>query len=311
MAVLLNAEHPELIPTYEGSNQPTHPSVLYFPEGWHGCEYWMAMTPYPFNNGSYEDPSILVSHDGRAWQAPGGVTNPLVSRPAVGHNCDVELCYAAEQDELRLYYVEADDVKQSWVKLLRSSDGVHWSGPHTVLHDGAHMYGILSPSIQQMADGSWQMWYVDTGDVGYKNQCNRVRTRVSPDGLIWGEKESCGGLAQPGFQIWHLSVWREPGRNTLHAFYPAYPNGSDCDYCSLFYACQEPGEPWTVYDKPVLDPAPDGAWDDFCIYRASFLLDRAGDGLQLWYGGKKKSDASWGIGLLRTEYTVLINALRA
>lgn len=309
MTPLLNAEYPELIPTYEGTNQPTHPSVLHFPGGWHGYKYWMAMTPYPFNNGSYEDPSILASHDGRTWQVPDGVTNPLVPRPAVGHNCDVELVHDPVSNELRLYYVEADDVKQSWVKLLRSSDGVRWIGPEVVLHDPEQMYSILSPTIQRMADGSWQMWYIDAGDTGWNNQCNTVRTRVSPDGLVWGAESPCHDLAQPGYQIWHMTIWREPDRDVLHAFYPAYPDGSNCDYCSLFYAYREPDKPWRVFEQSILDPGAEGTWDDFCIYRASFLLDRTGDDLRLWYGGKKKSDASWRIGLAQTAYTDFIKAL--
>lgn len=45
MTILKNAAAPEYIPTYDGSNQSTHPSVLYFADGWHGFRYWMGMTP--------------------------------------------------------------------------------------------------------------------------------------------------------------------------------------------------------------------------------------------------------------------------
>ncbi|MBU9725587.1 hypothetical protein [Diplocloster modestus] len=310
MAILKNAITPELIPSYDGSNQTTHPSVLYFPDGFQGYEYWMAMTPYPFNDGGYEDPSVLVSRDGRSWQEPVGVTNPLVPRPAVGHNCDVELCYEPKLKELRLYYVEADDIRRSWVKLLRSRDGSHWEGPQVVLEDPGQMYSILSPAIQQRKDGSWQMWYVDSGNTGFENQNNKVRSRISLDGLLWGEETTCNDLAQPGHQIWHISVWRDPATDVLHAFYPAYPDGTNCDYCSLFYARKDPGQDWETYSDAVLDPGPKGAWDDFCIYRASFLLDEPGDKLKLWYGGKKKSDSSWNMGLVETSYTDLRRQLR-
>ena len=152
MAILKNVITPELIPSYDGSNQTTHPSVLYFPDGFQGYEYWMAMTPYPFNNGGYEDPSVLVSRDGRSWQEPAGVTNPLVPRPAVGHNCDVELCYEPKLKELRLYYVEADDIRRSWVKLLllgllgggaglRTDDSPH-TGEHQALCPHPHQWQI-------------------------------------------------------------------------------------------------------------------------------------------------------------------------
>ena len=49
MSILKNAPQPELIPTYDGSNQSTHPSVLQFDTPWNGYRLWMAMPPYPFN----------------------------------------------------------------------------------------------------------------------------------------------------------------------------------------------------------------------------------------------------------------------
>ena len=53
----------------------------------------------------------------------------------------------------------------------------------------------------------------------------------------------------------------------------------------------------------------DGSWDDFCLYRTAFLLDREADVLRVWYGGKKKSDASWGIGYTEGQYSQICAAL--
>ena len=50
VSILKNAVCPQHIPTYDGSDQSTHPSVLRFGAPWHGYLYWMAMTPYPYNN---------------------------------------------------------------------------------------------------------------------------------------------------------------------------------------------------------------------------------------------------------------------
>ena len=106
---LMNAASPQTIPTYDGTNQPTHPSVVKFDQPWNGYTYWMAMTPYPYNDGSYENPSIVVSNDGENWIVHSGLTNPLVGTPNPGHNCDADLVYVPEFNELRIYYVEADD----------------------------------------------------------------------------------------------------------------------------------------------------------------------------------------------------------
>ena len=40
-----NASVPQSIPTYDGNNQPKHPSVIKF-ASWNGFTYWMAMAPY-------------------------------------------------------------------------------------------------------------------------------------------------------------------------------------------------------------------------------------------------------------------------
>ena len=149
MSILKNAPQPELIPTYDGSNQSTHPSVLQFDTPWNGYRFWMAMTPYPFNYDGLEDPSVLASNDTKTWVVPDGLTNPLTPAPKPGHNCDVELVYNRDCNELWLYYVEADDIVQSWVKLMRSKDGVHWTKPEIVLHDPVQKYSILSPCVQR------------------------------------------------------------------------------------------------------------------------------------------------------------------
>ena len=39
-----NADVPLNIRTYDGFDQPCHPKVLYFEEGWNGHRYWMAYT---------------------------------------------------------------------------------------------------------------------------------------------------------------------------------------------------------------------------------------------------------------------------
>jgi len=74
--------------TYEGSGQAIHPSVLYFPAGFVGWRYVMAITPYPFTDAQYENPSVYGSMDGIHWYVPVGVENPLVlpgdSAPVTG-----------------------------------------------------------------------------------------------------------------------------------------------------------------------------------------------------------------------------------
>jgi len=77
-APLANAPTWQNTPTYDGSGQVVNPDVVYFPSGWHGYKYWLAMTPYPNSNDDYENPSILVSNDGAPGPSRPG--SPIRSR---------------------------------------------------------------------------------------------------------------------------------------------------------------------------------------------------------------------------------------
>ena len=81
-----NADVPLNIRTYDGFDQPCHPKVLYFEEGWNGHRYWMAYTPYPYCADLYENPCLAVSDDGVNWTKPDGVTNPVTGHPPTHEN---------------------------------------------------------------------------------------------------------------------------------------------------------------------------------------------------------------------------------
>lgn len=307
---LVNASEPQMIPTYDGNNQPTHPSVIKFDAPWNGYTYWMAMTPYPYNNGNYEDPSIVASNDGTNWVVPEGVTNPLWPKPNPGHNCDVDLVYVEDLDELWMYYVEADDVQSSRVRLIRSSDGVNWSEPQTVIEDPDYMYSILSPSIEILPNGTWMMWYVDTGNAGWAGQNNQVKYRASYDGITWSAPVTCSDFLQPGYQIWHIDVHYDEDTGAYYALFPAYPNGTNCDYCVLFFAVNSTGGKWEFFNDPILKANTPGSWDDFCIYRPSMLIEDDGT-LRVWYGAEKQSDASWHIGETQRNFKEFMDLLES
>lgn len=305
---LMNAPSPQIIPTYDGADQPTHPSVVSFDQPWNGYAYWMAMTPYPYNDGSYENPSIVASNDGENWVVPNGVTNPLAGTPSTGHNCDVDLVYVPELDELRMYYIEADDIISSRVKMMSSQDGVHWSSPQIVITDLFKKYGILSPSIEILPDGTYMMWYVDAGNAGWTSQNNKVKYRTSEDGINWSSATTCEDFVQPGYQVWHLDVHYDTSTGNYYAVYPAYPNGTNCDHCNLFFAVNETGTKWETFNEPILKPSADGGWDDFCIYRSSMLLENGT--IKVWYGAKKQEDSSWHTGLAMRDFSDFMEILR-
>jgi hypothetical protein len=100
--VLLNLE------TSDGSGQACHPDVLYIPGGFGSKRwtYWMACTPYPNKESSFENPEIFASYDGISWAMPDGAQNPLVPTPAGAgdHNSDPDVVF--HENQLWLFYRE-------------------------------------------------------------------------------------------------------------------------------------------------------------------------------------------------------------
>lgn len=64
---------PLYIETPCGTNEPYHPSVLYFKDGWNGYKYWMAFTPMPDGTqpkpyvDRWERPCVYASNDGKTF----------------------------------------------------------------------------------------------------------------------------------------------------------------------------------------------------------------------------------------------------
>ena len=103
-APLANAPVPLVIPTYDGSGQVTEPDVIFFKSPWHGFQYWMAFSPYPFSNPAKESPSIVVSNDGLNWQVPDGLENPLALPDRLNYLSDASVFYDSKSDQLWVYY---------------------------------------------------------------------------------------------------------------------------------------------------------------------------------------------------------------
>ncbi len=127
------------IPTYDGSYQLTHPKVLYFSNGWNGYKYWMSMTPYPYERDMYENPSIVVSNDGKKWGIPAGLKNPVSGIPSDvaygGHYSDPQLVLCSNTMELWYRYNPAlvhpdkqPEFKDSSARVVKSCSSSSQSG---------------------------------------------------------------------------------------------------------------------------------------------------------------------------------------
>jgi hypothetical protein len=300
------------VPTYDGSGQAVHPDIVWFPKPWHGWEYWMAFTPYPRGQERFENPSIVVSHDGVHWQVPAGLSNPLVGslrKPAF--NSDPDLSYDAAHDRLVLIYRE---VRAGFNNIfsISSQDGVVWGGRSMLFRRRNH--GMISPTIVIPSGGPPKIWYVDGG----RNKCLKRVTRVmrqtatAADALAPSRLEHgwsfprAAGLEQKGYMIWHLDVVQVPAKGEYWALYPAYTRRG-CGTRDLFFARSRDGVNWTTYPIPLLRHE-DERWTSVMLYRASALYDESRDVVRIFLSAQGPGP-DWRLGLVEFKYDELIAAL--
>lgn len=258
-----------------------HPDVVYFPNGWHGHKYWMAMTPYPYGADSFENPSIVVSDDGLAWSVPDGLMNPIIPPPACDHNSDPDIIYDPGNDELYVYYTEqlraerCGNQNTNSVRLVTSSDGIVWSAPQTVMTWNLDVDPLfLSPAVVYVG-GVFQMWLAG-GPSG-------VAHATSDDGVSWSPLDAQVVAPVP----WHLDVANVDGEFLMLIV------DSPVAGARLIGATSRDGVRWVSGNVPMLGPS--GGWDDERIYRSTLVYDGATGRLHLWYSARSNS-GQWHIG---------------
>jgi len=302
---LRNAATPLVTPTYDGSGQTVHPDVVQFPTAWNGYKYWMATTPYPGGNDQLENSSILASNDGLNWSVPAGAVNPLVPTPPCDHNNDSDMIYNDATGELWLYYLDTRRAARcsghqsqpyydhNYLKVIKSSDGIHWSAPTVVIDWPLANNGPLyvSPSIVKVGS-TFYLWAVNSATFA-------VRTASSGNGLQWGPSQA----VNLGTQAWHIDVEYIPSKNEFWAVsnYPSIPHGI------LRFARSSDRVNWTSYATPALSYTT--GWDQG-LYRSTFIYNAFTDQISLWYSANNNgSPLVWRTGYSSVAYSDLLNQL--
>lgn len=161
--IAMNAGTLCTIPTYDGSGDVVHPSVVYFARGWQGYPYWMAMTPYPGNNDDFENPSIVASKDGITWVVPPGVTNPIIPFPGGSeYNSDPHLVMDPDGLTMHMYYRQCStnaSPTNDVIRVVSSKDGWKtWTAPTVCLSVSQTTRRILSPAVfYDSGNAEWVM----------------------------------------------------------------------------------------------------------------------------------------------------------
>lgn len=268
------------LPTYEGSGETVHPDYA-APPTFGSTQAFLAITPYPGGNATFENPSIFTSTNTVRWRPPTGLKNPLFL-PKSGYFSDPDMVYVPETRELWLYYRQVAS-ERNQIFLTRSLNGVKWSAPVLVLD--APRDQVVSPAVVRRRAGDWLMWAVDAGTGGCGAQSTKVTLRRSTDGITWSAPTETRFTAGAPM-AWHLDVQWIPSQNEYWALYNAKPAGS-CGTPALMLARSADGVEWMVRTAPVLTHGVTPELSDI-VYRSTFRYDPATDNLSMWVSG-----ASW------------------
>jgi hypothetical protein len=289
--------------TYDSSGQAVHPDVVRD----HGSAtgFWMAITPYPRGQAQYENPSLFHSTDANNWTPPPGVVNPLVLPDPTGYLSDPDMI--VDTDESLWLYFRSVVNGQNVIKVIRSTDGIHWGAPTSVVTAPSHQ--VVSPAVVRGApDAPWQMWSVNSGSAGCNAPLTTIERRTSGDGYNWSAPATVN-LTQPGQAIWHIDVQWIPARSEYWALYNTYPAGNSCSTNALYLARSADGITWTTYPAPI---ATIGVIDAFkhIIYRSTFLTNPKATSVKLWISGAKYDQTTgyvWQTATVTTSVATLLS----
>lgn len=290
-SIFTKADPVELnIPTYDGSGQAVHPSVIFFPNGWNGYKYWMAFTPYPGQNPAYENPSIITSNDSISWEVPSGLTNPLVPAPPTGFNADPELVYDFVDNKLRLYYITNEIVK-----FIESYDGINWSNP-TYCKFFPSSVSLMAPTIQRK-ENAWTMWVTvaTSGPRGYW-----IYQYNSSDGITWTQGPPIIlNNVRNDIVPWHSSIYFDG--NIYHFLVACYTVDSDNGHTRLWYGRSEDGISFLLDTSPLTKIGQIGQFYSREIYRS--CLTQTLSGQYRIIISAANSTAIWRLGYIDVDIT--------
>lgn len=279
-----------------GLNQPLHPTVEYFPDGFNGYKYVMVQTPFPQSANTvykdrYECPTIHYSNDGISWTA-GILIDDLT--PAEIENrdyfSDPELLWNPQTSQLELWYRITRGTAGSPTDILRRIINANGTfGTRETLITAAQMDGthhVRSPALL-FEDGKYKMWFTgySGGNVGY------AETTDPTNFASWTWQAV--SLGSGATNCWHLDVVNVGG--TYYLFNNT--TGANAFDLQLYSGSTE-----TAFAKvkdilnKTLNPA------DFygeVVYRASALVV---DGVHnVYVSGWNASGGVSSIGLMRGE----------
>lgn len=265
-------------PTHDGSGQATHPSVLYFKDGWNGYKYWMAMTPYPGGDEGHEDPNILASQNGTTWVVPEGLTNPIDDQKGKPnpHNSDTNIVMGPDNAMwLTWRMVDRPNGDLTRIFASRSTNGVKWGTPVEIWTAklGTDEAGLLSQSLV-WTGSTWRLYGVRnatrTNRLAYYETSDKNPTKDS----AWKLQDCVIDAAGPGRSFWHVDV-QYYNDEYLGIIQDMASQGRDGD---IYFMRSADGVTWDRSMVPLVDKIGSA---QTAIYKTGFVPLGSGDNLTL------------------------------
>jgi hypothetical protein len=245
-----------------------HPDVLDL-TSWNGYRYWMAVTPYPYANDAYENPSIYASNDKTTWVVPDGLTNPIEPKPASGANSDPDLYF----DGTALYCTWREyGNNQAIIYYIKSTDGVTWTNKTQMLT--GTIEGLVSQAI--VYNGTQFCMY----SYNHTDKITQRRTCATLNGT-WSDPVTC--TITPSITGWHLDVVYSGGKYYM-LIAPLAGNG-------LYLAMSTDGLNFARANTPIFTDARP-LWCDI-EYRSTLV--KITNGFDVWSSGHDVN-AVWKVG---------------
>ena len=268
--------HSIAVVTADGSGQVVHPDVALPPFEALDETPRLAITPYPWGNANFENPSIFTgSRD--TWRVPSGLTNPVV-KPNGGYLSDPDIVWLSDRREFWLYYRHVDTENE--ILVTSSIDGVRWGPSREVVRAPNHQ--VVSPTVVRRTPTDWLMWSVNSGSAGCSSPSTTVELRRSVDGASWSSPTTVA-LSQPGVFPWHIEVQWIASLGKYWAMFNGKVAGS-CTTDALYIATSADGVAWRTYRSPVLRRGSIPELADV-VYRATFAYEADRDLVSIWHSG--------------------------
>lgn len=256
----------------------THPSIVYFPEGWNGHKYWLGSTPYPNSTGVFENPCIYYGDPDNEGNPPriftpisgtingdySVVNNPVVKVPNnTAINSDPDLWYDSVND--LMWLISRDNKDNYAVYSQKSANGQAWTPRGATplwrcsIGDLTGKPEFLSPAILKI--GSKIRIYSLSGSATIYNLDYKLNR-----GLCWGlwvmegtSLENGGDfsfvkkaaiLGKRGIEPWHMDIFEDSRTGYFYMICSAKNNLTNTT--DVYLAESTDGWNFNLFGRPLL-----------------------------------------------------------